>query len=214
MESTCYSRAFSLFLEKIESIVKGLQVCFFLRKILNHPSLRKPSREILEKFIYNQLYVIPHDLRSLSILLSRCRDKLELDFFKMFVKRDYNAYNEILKLADELDISFDYSKLNPKVISYTHFLSWLALNGTPGDPAIALMVKIPVWGGNVKKQDESARKIGIRSTKFLELFSGPFNEVEEMAEKMAESYYDWDRYLFISKTIQRYELDFWDSLIE
>ncbi|MCF8884175.1 MAG: TenA family transcriptional regulator [Aigarchaeota archaeon] len=183
-------------------------------KILNHPSLKELSREVLEKFIYNQLYIIPHDLRSLSIMLSRCRDKLELDFFKILVNGDYNAYNEILKLAEELNISFDYSKLNPKAISYTHFLSWLALNGTPGDSAVALVVNIPVWGENVRKLGENARKIGIKSTKFFELFSGPFNEIEDIAEKIAERYCDWGRYLFIAKTIQKYELDFWDSLIE
>ncbi|MEM4038796.1 MAG: TenA family transcriptional regulator, partial [Nitrososphaerota archaeon] len=138
----------------------------------------------------------------------------ELDFFKILVNGDYNAYNEILKLAEELNISFDYSKLNPKAISYTHFLSWLALNGTPGDSAVALVVNIPVWGENVRKLGENARKIGIKSTKFFELFSGPFNEIEDIAEKIAERYCDWGRYLFIAKTIQKYELDFWDSLIE
>ncbi|MCS7126309.1 MAG: TenA family transcriptional regulator [Aigarchaeota archaeon] len=184
------------------------------KKILQHNSIQNPSREILRRFVENQLYIIPHDLKALSHILSRTSKMDEVDFFKLLVDGDYEALKALHLLSQELNIKFDYSRLSPKAISYTHYLSWLALNGSPGDVAIALTVNLPVWGENVKKLGEYAKSLKIGSTKIFELFSGPYDVLEEKAEKIAERYLEWDRYLFIAKTIQRYELDFWDSLIE
>ncbi|MEN2974071.1 MAG: TenA family transcriptional regulator [Candidatus Caldarchaeales archaeon] len=184
------------------------------KKILQHPSIREPSNEILRRFVENQLYIIPHDLKALSHILSKASRMDELEFFKLLVDGDYEALRALYMLSDELNIKLDYSKVSPKAVSYTHFLSWLALNGSPGDVAIALIVNLPVWGENVKNLGEYVKRISIRSTKIFELFSGPYNVLDEKAEKIAERYLDWDRYRFIAKTIQRYELDFWDSLIQ
>jgi len=184
------------------------------QKILTHPSLQKPSREVLNRFVENQLYIIPHDLKALSHVLSRTIALDEVEFFKMLVDGDYEALKALHDLAYELNIKLDYSRLSLKAVSYTHFLSWLALNGSPGDVAVALTVNLPVWGENVKKLGEHARILNIKSTKIFDLFSGPFGILEEKAEKISERYLDWGRYRFIAKTIQQYELDFWDSLIE
>jgi hypothetical protein len=54
----------------------------------------------------------------------------------------------------------------------------------------------------------------MKSTTIFELFAGPFDALEERAEKIAERYLDWSRYRFVARAIQRYELDFWDGLIE
>lgn len=184
------------------------------QKILNHPSLKKPSREVLRRFVENQLYIIPHDFKALSHVLSKTITLDEVEFFKMLVDGDYEALKALNDLAEELNIKLDYSKLSVKGVSYTHFLSWLALNGSPGDVAVALTVNLPAWGENVKKLGEHARTLNIKSTKLFELFSGPFDILEEKAEKISQRYLDWKRYRFIVKTIQQYELDFWDSLIE
>ncbi|MEM1583235.1 MAG: TenA family transcriptional regulator [Nitrososphaerota archaeon] len=184
------------------------------QKIINHQSLQKPSRMVLNKFVENQLYIIPHDLKALSYTLSRSILPDEIEFFKMLVDGDYEALKALQNLADELRIRLDYGKLSIKAVSYTHFLSWLGLNGSAGDVAVALTVNLPVWGENVKKLGEHALSLGIKSTKIFTLFSGPFDLLEEKAEKIAERYLDWERYRFISKAIQQYELDFWDSLIE
>ncbi len=183
-------------------------------KIVRHPSIQKPSKEVLVKFVENQLYIIPHDLKALSHALSKASVIDEIEFFKILVDGDYEALKALNMLADELGVKLDYAKLSVKAVSYTHYLSWLALNGSPGDVAVALTVNLPVWGENVKKLGEHARSLNIRSTKLFNLFSGPFEPLEERAEKIAERYLDWERYRFISKAIQQYELEFWDSLIE
>jgi len=184
------------------------------RKILNHPSLQKPSREVLNRFVENQLYIIPHDMRALSHLLSRASTVDEAEFFKMLVDGDYEALKALNTLAGELGVKHDYGKLSVKAVSYTHFLSWLALNGTLGDAAVALTVNLPVWGENVRRLGQHAASLNVKSTKLFELFSGPFDTLDEMAEKIAERYLEWSRYRFVARAIQGYELDFWDGLPE
>jgi thiaminase len=184
------------------------------KKIQNHPSLQKPSRELLNRFVENQLYIIPHDLRALSHMLSTADIMDEVEFFKMLIDGDYEASKALARLAGELNIKLEYSRLSVKAVSYTHFLSWLALNASPGDAAVALTVNLPVWGENLKRLREHAVSLNIKSTKLFDLFAGPFDTLEEKAEKIAERYLDWDRYRFIANTIQKYELDFWDSLLE
>jgi thiaminase len=183
-------------------------------KILGHPSLERPSWEVLNRFVANQLYIIPHDLKALSHIPSRAVTMDEVEFFKALVDGDYEALKALRQLAEELNTGLDYAKLSVKAVSYTHFLSWLAMNGSPGDAAVALTVNLPVWGENVRRLGENAASLNIRSRRIFELFSGPFETLEEKAEKIAERYLDWNRYRFIAKTIQQYELDFWNSLIE
>lgn len=183
-------------------------------KILSTPSLERPSTEVLNRFVENQLYIIPHDLKALSHILSRTTQMDEVEFFKSLVDGDYEALKALHQLAEELNTRLDYAKLSVKAVSYTHFLSWLALNGSPGDAAVALVVNLPVWGENVKRLGENAASLNIRSRRLFELFSGPFETLEEKAEKIAERYLDWSRYRFIAKTIQQYELEFWNSLTE
>jgi len=183
-------------------------------KILSTPSLERPSWEVLNRFVENQLYIIPHDLKALSHILSRTTQMDEVEFFKSLVDGDYEALKALHQLAEELNIKLDYAKLSVKAVSYTHFLSWLALNGSLGDAAVALVVNLPVWGENVKRLRENAASLNIRSRRLFELFSGPFETLEERAEKIAERYLDWNRYRFVAKTIQQYELDFWNSLTE
>lgn len=183
-------------------------------KIINHPSIGKPSKEVITKFVENQLYIIPHDLKALSYALSKTTILEEVEFFKILVDGDYEALKALHTLAEELEIKLDYEKLSVKAVSYTHYLSWLALNGSPGDIAVALTVNLPVWGENVRKLGEHARSLNIKSIELFSLFSGPFDILGEKAEKIAERYLDWERYRFIAKAIQEYELGFWDSLIE
>jgi len=50
----------------------------------------------------------------------------------------------LLKLAEELRVEFRWRDVDSAAVAYTHFLSWLALHGTLGDLAVALVVNLPV----------------------------------------------------------------------
>jgi len=182
------------------------------RRILSSRSVTSPNLNVLRRFVLNQLYIVPHDLKSLSMFMVKAGDELEYRFVKMLVDGDYEAYRALVKLADELNVRFSYPELNPQAIAYTHFISWLALNGNLGDLAIAAAVNLPIWGSNCLKLAEYARNIGIRNTRFMEMFAGPYDELEALAETIALRYENMERYRFIAKTIQHYELLFWESI--
>jgi thiaminase len=179
------------------------------REILEAPSVTRPSMDVLRKFVLNQLYIVPHDLRALSHALTKARDDLELDFVKGLVDGDYEALKSLRELAEELGVGLDYNRLSPRAVSYTHFLQWLALHGTMGDLAVAMTVNLPVWGENCRRLGEWAESQGVKATRFFKLFSGPWGELEARAEEIAGRYLDWDRYRFIARAIQFYEKEFW-----
>jgi len=58
----------SIIIEKLREELEDLNV-----KIVHNPSIQKPSKEVLVKFVENQLYIIPHDLKALSHALSKAR---------------------------------------------------------------------------------------------------------------------------------------------
>lgn len=192
----------------IESIRKELEP--LNREIL--ASLGAPSRRTLVKFVLNQLYIVPHDLKALSASMAKARGEDEYRFVKLLVDGDYSALQALRRLAEELGVEFRWDQLDPAAVAYTHFLSWLALNGTLGDLAVAMTVNLPVWGANCAKLAEWARANGVRAVEFLEMFRGPYGELEELAEGIARRYEDLERYRFVARAIQHYELEFWRAV--
>jgi len=106
----------------------------------------RPSWKMLRRFAQNQLYIVTHDLKALSVAMAKARAPDGYKFMKMLVDGDYAAYNALLKLAEELRVEFRWRDVDPAAVAYTHFLSWLALHGTLGDLAVALVVNLPVGG--------------------------------------------------------------------
>ena len=171
-----------------------------------------PSREALVKFVANQLYIVPHDLKALSAAMAKAREPDEYRFVKALVDGDYNALQLLWELAEEVGVSFSWDALDPSAVAYTHFLSWLAVNGTMGDLAVAMTVNLPVWGENCLALARWAKEQGYKRLGFLEMFAGPYDQLEAAAEAIAQRYLDWGRYRFVAKAIQRYELEFWRSV--
>ncbi|ABP51733.1 MAG: TenA family transcriptional regulator [Pyrobaculum arsenaticum] len=172
----------------------------------------RPSREALVKFVANQLYIVPHDLKALSAAMAKAREPDEYRFVKALVDGDYNALQLLWELAEEVGVSLSWDALDPSAVAYTHFLSWLAVNGTMGDLAVAMTVNLPVWGENCLALARWAKEQGYKRLGFLEMFAGPYDQLEAAAEAIAQRYLDWGRYRFVAKAIQRYELEFWRSV--
>ncbi len=190
------------------------------KAILEHPFIQaaeagRLSRSSLEAFIVNQLYIVPHDLRSLLHLASRSLYDDEVKFFMMLAEGDAKALVELRKLASELGVSYSPEKVDPRAVAYTHYLSWLALHATLGEAAVALIVNLPVWGSNVCKLARILREsYGVKEVGFLELFCGPYESLEEASYPIVERYYNPERYLLAARMIQAYERMFWDVVYE
>lgn len=162
------------------------------------------SIETLKLFYDQQWYIVNYDLRSLSIMLARAKEQDEIDFFIGMINGDYEGLKILRKVAEK--------KMEPlpEVVSYTHYLSWLANYANPGEQALALVVNMPIWSYNCSRLAEKFK--GKYDTRFLELFS-KVNINEDSVEKIIERY-NSDRYLQIAKMIQFYELQFWKGLKE
>jgi thiaminase len=172
----------------------------------------RPSREALLSFVANQLYIVPHDLKALSAAMTKAKERDEYRFVKTLIDGDYAALETLRELAEELGVEFRWESVDPAAVAYTHFLSWLAMHGTMGDLAVAMTVNLPVWGRNCAALAEWASRNGVKNTKFMDLFAGPYDELEALAEPIAERYLDWGRYRFVARAIQHYELKFWRAV--
>uniref|UniRef100_A0A7J3ZL41 TenA family transcriptional regulator n=1 Tax=Fervidicoccus fontis TaxID=683846 RepID=A0A7J3ZL41_9CREN len=189
------------------------------KMIAEHPYLSDAERgalprEKIERFVVNQLYIIPHDLRSLGHMLSRASEPDEIRFFKAAVDGDYAAMQELLKLAGELGIGLESAtRADPEAVAYTHYLAWLASYATPGQAAVALVVNLPVWGAAVGRLGRALKeRYGIKETGLFELFAQDYSSFEEMAYPIIERYENLEAYRLVARMIQHYEKMFWDAI--
>ncbi|BFH73987.1 TenA family transcriptional regulator [Sulfurisphaera javensis] len=160
------------------------------------------SVETLKLFYDQQWYIVNHDLRSLAIMVSRAKEQDELDFFINAMQGDYEGLKILREVAEKKREPI------PLVVSYTHYLSWLANYANPGEQVLALVVNLPIWAYNCKRLADRFK--GKYDVRFLELFANVSvdeNKAEEIMKR-----YDNSRYFQIAKMIQYYELQFWEGL--
>ena len=188
-------------------------------RITSHKLLRDAEdgrlpRGAFRIFIGQQKYIVSHDARSLALMAARSREPDEVSYFLKLSEGDL----ESLRLLGELEESLGSSDaVIPRAVSYTHYLAWLALYGSPGLQALALVVNLPVWSSNCARLSRALKDVyGVRKTGFLDNFSEIPGWVEEEACRIMERYEDdiEDRGLEVASLIQEYELSFWDGILE
>ncbi|MEM4035601.1 MAG: hypothetical protein QXU97_03175 [Fervidicoccaceae archaeon] len=185
--------------------------------IIDHPYLREAESgalplEKVKRFAVNQLYIIPHDMRSIAHMLHRAEHPDEQSLFKGALDGDYAALAELRRLAAELGVS-EAEEPDPEAVAYTHYLAWLSLYANPGEAAVALVVNLPVWGRAVSRLGSALERIyGIKETGLFKLFSVDYAPFEEAAYPVIERYEAVGRYSLVAKMIQRYEKMFWDAI--
>ncbi|MCI2415707.1 MAG: TenA family transcriptional regulator [Candidatus Aramenus sp.] len=176
-------------------------------RVLNHQfvKLAEEGRLPLEKvelFYSQQWYIVNYDVRSLAVMFSRAREQDELDFFMGIIQGDYRGLQVLRRVARN-----DVPPIS-SVVAYTHYMSWLANYANPGEQVLALVVNLPVWSENCRRLAKALK--GRANTEFLELFADV--KVDEGTAEGIISRYQ-GRYLEVARTIQAYELSFWDGLL-
>ncbi|NHV45837.1 MAG: TenA family transcriptional regulator [Candidatus Verstraetearchaeota archaeon] len=186
----------------------------YKRQLIKEAEEGKLKFEKIKNFVSQQIYIVNHDLRSLAIMLSRSKYDDEVEFFYTLISGDYEALKRLKLLAEEIKV--DFSEPIPMAIAYTHYLAWLANYANPGEQATALVINLPVWGGACKKFGKALKeKYDIKNIGFFELFSGPFDKIEEIAIKIMERYKDSLLSMEkCAKLIQSYELMFWNGIYQ
>jgi len=207
--------------ELLESVRKELEPlnasvlgCRFLTKA----ERGELSVDDLRLFAENQLYIVSHDARSLSLMASRAGDPEEAEYFAELARSDLMALRALREMALELGIGqkpLHELRIVPHAVDYTHFLAFLAAHGNPGEQAFALIVNLPVWSAACSRLLNAVRsRHDLRRTEFLELFANVPSWVEEVGLRVCERYVErhGESMRFFARLIQEYELSFWEGL--
>lgn len=196
-------------------------------KILQHPYLadlegKRIEREKLKYFVGEQHRIIPSDLRSVGVLLTRHGVPPGRDFFWMVLQGEVEALRALERFSSALGVSAqeleEYEPL-PEAQAYKAYMAWLALYGSAAEVAGAFLANFPAWGANCGRMKKALMEgYGFKGEDlyFFELFSTPVPEFEEKARLVINS--DISRGVDpgaikeAARMLQGYELMYWDAL--
>lgn len=206
------------FLEEIRRSLSSMN-----QSILEHPYLveAEDGRLPIEKvklFAENQHYIVYHDLRSLSLMVTRSTDRQEAEYFSRLLQGDIEAFASLKKLCDALEIKahrWEEMRIVPEAVSYTHFLNFLALHANPGEQAFSIVVNLPVWSRACFRLGRALReRYGLKETSFFDSFVEMPSWIEEEGLEIASRYLERSeaRMRHFARMIQSYEKSFWDGI--
>jgi len=171
----------------------------------------RPSLDALRAFTLNELYIAPYDLRAFALFLQKASEDDEVEFVMGLLQGGPRWLRGLRELASELGVSYSPDLVSPEAVGYTHFLSWLALNGGVGELAVLVGVNFRTFCVNSTRLAEWAEGLGVRSAGFLRCV-GLDEEREKLAEAIAERHVNMPMYRHVALVAQHYELSFWRSI--
>ncbi len=216
-------------MERVDSLMREMKNLLrrLEEKILQHPYLadleaKKIDRERLKCFVGEQHRIIPSDLRSIGVLLTRHGVPPGREFFWMVLQGEVEALKALERFSSALGISAgeleEYEPL-PEAQAYTTYMAWLALYGSAAEVAGAFLANFPAWGTNCGRMKNALMEgYGLKGEDlyFFELFSTPVPEFEEKARLVIDAGIsqgvDPRSIKEAARMLQGYELMFWDAL--
>lgn len=178
-----------------------------------------PPKQSLRAFVGEQYAILRSDRRSFAHLAARFPEPPAGDWFIGVAQGEGEALGRLLALAvglglDEGELSAYEPK--PGCQAYPAFVSWLALNGTRAEVALALLANLSAWGENCRLLAGVLR--GRFDTSFFEFFAHPAPEFEEHALAVTDQGLaagdSPTRARRAARLLQAYELLFWDTLAD
>ena len=177
------------------------------------------SEESLRSFAAEQYTTLSSDRRSFAHLAARFPEVPADDFFLGLAQGEGEALARLLVLADSLgsdERNLIAYEPKPGCQAYTAFVSWLALNGSRADLALAFLANLAAWGENCRRLADMLH--GRCDTSFFEFFAEPAPGFEEIALVVADqglaSGDPPERARRAARLLQAYELLFWDTLAD
>jgi thiaminase len=216
-------------MERVDSLMREMKDLLrrLEEKILQHPYLadlegKKIDREKLKCFVGEQHRIIPGDLRSIGVLLTRHGVPPGREFFWMVLQGEVEALKALERFSSALGVSAreleEYEPL-PEAQAYTAYMAWLALYGSAAEVAGAFLANFPAWGANCGRMKKALMEgYGFKGEDlyFFELFSTPVPEFEEKARLVINAGIaqgvDPRSIKEAARMLQGYELMFWDAL--
>jgi thiaminase len=182
-------------------------------------------RERIAALAMEEYWIGDSDRRSFLFLAARFPEPPAVDFFLGLAEGETLAREHLLRLGEALGVSETdmaaYEPL-PGCQAYPSYVAWLALNGSQGDVALALVANFAAWGSYCGEVARALRRhYGLRDedVAFFDFFAAPVDETERLANAVAVQSLGTSGEIPGSarrhaRLVQAYELMFWNTLAE
>jgi pyrroloquinoline quinone (PQQ) biosynthesis protein C len=179
-----------------------------------------PAR--LRCFVGEQCHIIPGDLRSIALLISRCEQPAGQQFFRDVLQGEAAALGALEPLATAVGMSpADCAAYEPApgAQAYSGYLAYLCLYGADAEVAAALSVNFAAWGANCGRMAQALRQhYGMQEAdlRFFTQFAAAPHDVSSQALALItaglQRGVEARRIVRAARMLQGYELLFWDTV--
>ncbi len=176
----------------------------------------------LRYFVGEQSSIIPSDLRSIALLISRCAAPASQQFFRAVLDGEAAALEALEPLATAVGMApADLAAYEPTLgaQAYSAYLAWLCLYGSEAEVAAALSVNFAAWGASCGRMAQVLRqRYGWQeaAVQFFTQFAAAPPDVSLPALMVIETGLqrgvEARRIVRAARMLQGYELMFWDTL--
>ena len=176
----------------------------------------------LRAFVGEQSTIIPSDLRSLALLISRCAAPVSQQFFRAVLEGEAAALEAMEPLATAVGMTpaaRDAYEPTPGAQAYSAYFAWLCLYRSEAEVAAALSVNFAAWGANCGRIARALRQHSgwpAAAVQFFTQFATAPAEVSPQALAVIEAGLargvEEHHIVRAARMLQGYELMFWDTL--
>jgi len=176
----------------------------------------------LRYFVGEQSHIIPSDLRSIALLISRCAAPASQQFFRVVLDGEAAALEALEPLATAIGMApADRDAYEPTLgaQAYSAYLAWLCLYGSEAEVVAALSVNFAAWGAACGRIAQAlCQRYGWQEgeVRFFTQFATAPSDITPQALAVIEAGVargvEARRIVRAARMLQGYELMFWDTL--
>jgi hypothetical protein len=169
-----------------------------------------------------QYTILTSDRRSFAQLAARFPQPPEGDVFLAMAEGEGQALSLLLSFAAQLGLDEGGLRAHEPAAgaqAYCGFVSWLALNGSRADVAVAFLANLAAWGencGRIARVLRGEYGLSDEAVAFFAFFAEPPPDFDDRLLAVAESGLEGGesptRARRAARLLQAYELMFWDTL--
>jgi thiaminase len=176
----------------------------------------------LHRFVGEQCHIIPGDLRSIALLVSRCEYPASQQFFRDVLQGEAAALDALEPLIVGVGMTSAERAAyepTPGAQAYSAYLAYLCLYGTDAEVAAALSVNFAAWGANCGRMAQALQQhygLETAALRFFTQFAAAPTEVSPQALALIDAGLQRgvaaQRIQRAARMLQGYELLFWDTV--
>ncbi|MBO0893932.1 MAG: hypothetical protein J2O39_06120 [Acidimicrobiales bacterium] len=167
----------------------------------------------LRAFAGEQRAIIASDQGSFEHLARRFPEPPAGELFVDMAAGEAEALRRLRSFAEAVELESDYEP-SPGCQAYPAYVAWLALNGAPGDVALAFLANLDSWGRSCARlRDALGPALGVEAVGFFDFFASPNPGFRDRALELVAGAEPGSARR-AARLLQAYELQFWDTLAE